>query len=291
MSDFNIKVGFDTKALDKAKKDFENIAVGGSGPNKASEGERATKAKGIIAAGTVKALKVTGIVGIIASLGFIADTIGVMTALLGVFIVSGVLEFFRDPTKALIKVALFVVNGVLAGLELLINTIRGVFGYEAIEIPRFQVALVEEAFDEYRNAIQRAKEDGKVTLEESFSASIDFLKNLKSSFITNSEFQNLVQESFEENKELAQTAFTKTSSFLDIIANGSEILADSARDVFRAAVSALENVRAEIRRAESFTGKTGASALYDYRTRQSTTLTEREASAGLIINRLFTENT
>ena len=291
MSDFNVHVGFDTKALEKAKKDFENIALGGAGPAKASEGERATKATNIVAAGTSKALKVTGIIGIIASLAFISDSLAVLLGLFGVFLVSGIIEFYRDPSKALTKVALFIVNGIITGLEILVNTIRGVFGLGAVELPRFQLPLVEGAFDEYRAAVDKAKEDGVVTIEESFAASMGFLKNMKASFITNSEFQELVQQASQENSALTKTAFEESATFIDVIADGSRALADSAKSAFAAAIRALEEVKAEITRAEGFTGKTGSRALYDYRTRQSTTFTEQQASAGLIINRLFQENT
>ena len=229
-ADFELNVGFNTQKLDQAKKEFQDMLSGefsgGGGRNDSTKQQKQTS---VVAAGFSKALKITGLIGVVTGLSFILDTLGALLGLLTFFVLSGIVEFYRDPVRSLLQLGVFIVNGILSGLEAFANFI---LPGQPVELPRFQTDLVLEAFDNYRDSLTEAAEDGKVSTGEAFSAYKEFSQNLQQSFITNSDYQELVNEAALQNKEVAELAFNSTDDLMTTIAEGATGLATSASNMF-----------------------------------------------------------
>lgn len=131
---------------------------------------------------------------------FLITVLKPITLLLGLFL-GLALKFFKDPVKSLIRLAVFIVNGILAGVEVLINTIRGVFGLGRIELPRFQELLVIEAFNRLEETTRKQLDEGTFTVKNSFEAQRKFLDDLGNSFVKNSTFAKIATEGVEGGLE------------------------------------------------------------------------------------------
>ena len=200
--------------------------IGGGAP--AGRGQQGEKA---ISSGFSTAIKGSGIIGILNSLTIVTDTISITLGLISTILVQMIgllglgvakliqfgVNFFDDPSKALIKFGLFLVNGIISGIEFIVNTIRGIFGAGNIELPRFQLGLVEQAFDNFKENSKKVAEDGEVTLAESFNISKQFFTDLKDSFLTESEFLVLAQEKRDEAKNLEIQSLEIQQSFADAV--------------------------------------------------------------------------
>ena len=237
--DYNVKIGFDTSSLDKAKKEFQNLPIsGGSGGG--SKAEKASEGINVVSGGVSKALKITGLIGIISSLAIITDTLGIIVGLFTVFILSGVLAFFKDPVRALIPLGVFIANSIIGGLESLANAI--VPGADPFEFGRFKTDLVLTAYDELQTDLEKAKEDGISTFTEVSNAYQEFGGKLLDSFLTDSEYQDLVIKAAEENRTVSSLAFEETGSMLDSIVAGSISVASAAGNAFDRATAAFDDL-------------------------------------------------
>jgi len=110
------------------------------------------------------------------------------------FALGFMIAYFKNPMKVLIKLGLFIVNGILTGIELLTNTIRGIFRLDPIEMPKFQFALVDKAFDDMSEAMERAGADGEVTFKEALEASKNLAIGIGNSFLKASTLTKLIEE-------------------------------------------------------------------------------------------------
>lgn len=238
--DFKIKIGLDGTNL-------------GSGVG--TSGQAGVQAQNNTAFGVSKGMKLAGIVGILSSMKVVTDTIaiaiqtvsvvlvgiiGILGNLLGQFLLY-ITPFFKDPVKYLLKFGVFIVNGIITGLEFVTNTLIGalnkvidglnnlnpfsdnaISNVGTVELPRLQEGLVMKAYDDYKTTIVNLSEDGKLTLSESFGAGLEFLEGLKNSFMTNTEFQKLIQEEKQKEKEEFNKALEDTKNFTDVIKLGSQ---------------------------------------------------------------------
>lgn len=215
MAELKLNIVFDN--LNKLKQKLENISIGGGGGTKSGGGANATAKNtgkmafllggifGFIAGIFTSLQSVTGIISIVGGLlnqlvtpfvPFLLTVLKPVTILLG-FLAGYMLAYYKDPFKVLLRLGLFIVNGILTGLEFLINTVRNVFGLPSIELGRFQENLVMQAYDNFKEDISKAAEDGKVTFKETFDAITRFGTGVKNSFLTNSEYIKLVDEGLE----------------------------------------------------------------------------------------------
>lgn len=122
---------------------------------------------------------------------FLLTLLKPVTVLLAI-VLGFMLKFFKDPVRSLLQLGIFIVNGVLTGLEVLINVIRRIFGLGAIELPRFQEQLVLQAYDTLQEDLTTAAEDGRVTFLEASDAFTKFGTGLINSFVKNSTFAKVV---------------------------------------------------------------------------------------------------
>lgn len=203
MADFLIDVGFDTaklkRELAEIKKSMAVTSSGGGGEGKANTLEVG------VSSGVVKALKSLGIIAILNSIQIISDLLafllglinGAIGALLGFFI-QYIIPFFKDPFRVLLQLGLFIVNGIIAGLEALINFIPGVSG---VTLPRFQEEFVLEAYDKMKEDIKQAGDDANKVKE----ARQMFVKRFGESLMKEEDFQKLKDYSISTNKNLLES--------------------------------------------------------------------------------------
>lgn len=236
MADFLIDVGFDTaklkRELAEIKKSMAVTSSGGGGEGKANTLEVG------VSSGVVKALKSLGIIAILNSIQIISDLLafllglinGAIGALLGFFI-QYIIPFFKDPFRVLLQLGLFIVNGIIAGLEALINFIPGVSG---VTLPRFQEEFVLEAYDKMKEDIKQAGDDANKVKE----ARQMFVKRFGESLMKEEDFQKLKDYSISTNKNLLE-------SYEEIKKNGETLsthFEDSKKVVETAADSAMKAV-------------------------------------------------
>lgn len=197
----NIKIG----NLNEIKKQLGGIPIGGGGGGSSSADK---PSKGDIFIGNFMAQMVSQLDvvkdlmkvlnGIVNSLvapfvPFLLAFLKPVTVLLGI-VLGYLLTFLKNPAKALINLGVFIINGIIGGLEYVVNGIRNIFGASDIELPRFQAVLVEEAFRQLGNDLEVAASDGTISVKESMMAYQDFTDGLANAFITNSTFTKIVDD-------------------------------------------------------------------------------------------------
>ena len=232
MADFEIEVGFNTKKLDKTLSDFQNL---GGGSTKGVKGGNEEKKKNIIAGGVGKVLKVTGIVAAIASIAFFTESIAFLVGSLVALTVIAVREFLGDPFRALLKLGVFIVNGFLSGIEFLIKGTTGV----DVDLPRFQLPKVLEAYDEFKESMIMAAEDGIVTNLEAGKAFVTFAQGMIKSFITNTEFQKELDEEMFLNQLAMKQGFDSVEDLAFVVDSGAAQTANQAILAFDSAEEAF----------------------------------------------------
>lgn len=231
-SDFNIDIGINTKQLERVKKDFQNMFSGEFGGGGNNQGKKEAQGINVVSKGFTKALKFTGIIGIISSLSLIADVITIVVGLIAALAISGIIAFFKDPVRALLGLGVFIANQIISGLEFLANAI--VPGADPFEFPRFQTSLVFQAYDDLQGELATAAEDGKTTFGEASAAYQTFGKKLIDSFVTNTRFTELAIEAQRTNQTIAEVAFRETDSLFDFIGTSATAAGDIASRAFGA---------------------------------------------------------
>lgn len=264
VDDFEIRVG------------IEPAGGGGTAGSKGSEG---------ISFGFMKGLKMAGVVGILSQLKIVTDTVGIVLQLIQVGIVAIVgflgglfglfltklVPFFDDPMTSLLRLGLFIVNGIITGLEFVINGILGIFGKDAIELPRF-------------------RED---VLIDSLSGPGSFLDKLSNSLMTNAEYMDYVNEQTKSNQEITEQALDSGKTFAEIIKVGFEQTGyafspafDAIGTVANTLISESNRVLSMLNSNKSFSQSAANLELGNIR-KQSTTFSQKEAKSGLyLLNKL-----
>lgn len=194
MGDFNIDVGFNTNELKAATAGASGSGGGAGGTGSSSGFAKAIKA----------GLMATGIIGILMNLKPILETIGFLVGVIGSFmgfliaqLIQFIIPFFKDPFRALMQLGIFIVNGIITGIEFLMNAILGVltfgkvggFGENKIELPRFQEEIILDAYDKVTE-VSDALAMGDATASDLRDAQADFRASFLNSFMTASEFQD-----------------------------------------------------------------------------------------------------
>lgn len=194
MVDYELKVGFDTSSLDRIKTEFQNLCSAGIGGSSSASSATNNISKGT-SSGFVSAVRGLGLVTLFSNLKTISETLFVLSAVANALLAMafiGVSNFFMDPFRALLQLGIFIVNGVLSGIEFLINfTARQTekrFGLNqgtlgTVELPRIQTDLALEAYDQFRTALREA--DGNAA--KSAQAGIQYIQGIANSFQKNSD--------------------------------------------------------------------------------------------------------
>jgi len=228
-----LKLNIIVENLDRLKKRLSNIPIGktasggtkgDTNSKKSGGGKLAFLAGGIfgLLAGVLTNIEtVSGLVSITAGLinqlvspfvPFLLTVLKPLTILLS-FLAGYMLAFFKDPVRALIKMSLFIVNGIIAAIEFGLNKVvqainlivRGINKLipgsrldiplmSGFELPRFQEALVIKAYDELQEDLTSAASDGSTTLQEGTKAFVKFAEGLGNSFIKNSELSKITTD-------------------------------------------------------------------------------------------------
>jgi len=140
-NDFNIDVGFNTKGFTDmfGKGGAGTVDSGvGAGPNGTS------KLSSGIGKGLFTALKATGIIALLMNLKVIVDLLSGILGMINLLVLvglKGMIDFFKDPVRGLVGLAVLITNGFLTGIEALINFLPGVSG---VEIGRFRTDIMDE---------------------------------------------------------------------------------------------------------------------------------------------------
>ena len=176
--------------------------------------------------------------------------------------INYIIDFFKDPVRALLSLGLYIINGILAGLEFmtnsLIGSINGVISainflipgerfdvdlIDTIEIGRFNIEKVLDAYDIMKEQI----EDGGPIME----ATIGFAKGFVSSFQTQSE---IIAESSEIMADNTEQAFDKVDIQTDRTASAITNSLIKLQESF--AAMGVKVSTTEIRRKQSLTPTT-----------------------------------
>jgi len=175
-SDWTIEVDMITKNLESA---FQGANVGGG--TSGSEG-----VENAMAGGVSKGMKMAGIVAILTQLKVVTDSIGFILAtvssLISFFVVSfiqNVMGFFQDPVRSLLELGVWMVNGIISGIEMLANAIvptalqpEGGFDFGEISTEEVIEAydLAKEASKEMADGLKITGEDTAVKIEDGASS-------------------------------------------------------------------------------------------------------------------------
>ena len=310
--DFKINIGFD-----------------------APQGTQGTKGtESAMGFGVAKGLKIAGVVGILSSMKIVTDIIGVAMQMLGVIAVkqlgffsalvgivtAKIMPFFEDPMRYLLQFGLFIVNGIIAGIEFGLNmvvrainlVIRGinrliprnnwkVSEMGRFELPRFQADLVLEAYDEYRDTMERLALEGKDKSSSATSALIQFLQGVGRSFMTNTRYQELLVDRMLEAQRAEDEALLTKNQTSELLKNSALTSSIYVDDSFGEFDNLLKNFEKKAREANrkmggSSSGFSSSSSTFvqsaenlqlGNQMKQSTTFTQKQAASGLyLLNKL-----
>ena len=131
--------------------------------------------------------------------------------------------------------------------------------------------------------------EGKSFSSDAVKATIGFMKGIGDSFMKNSEFQELMQERINESQIATGEAVDTTKVFADALYNGFNSAAQSFNPAFGAMGSLAQivieksnEIAAQFGRSTGFK-QSDANIAFGNATRQSTTLTEKQAKSGLYL--------
>ena len=157
MADWTIEVDMMTKQMQDA---FSRENVGGGTSNNTTQQENT------IAGGFSKGLKFAGVIGILSSIKVVVESIGFLlsglSALISYFVVSfiqNVVSFFQDPVRSLLELGIWIVNGFIKGLNLVISAINALIpgtGSDIGLLPEFDTQEVLRLYDEAKAALKEA---------------------------------------------------------------------------------------------------------------------------------------
>lgn len=126
MGDWEIEVDLMTKNIEDA---FNRQSLGGV-PSTGGAGADTEQTENTLAGGFSKGLKFAGVIGFLSQIKVVTDSIGFilggLSSLISFFIVSfiqNVVPFFQDPVRALLELGVWIVNGIISGIEFLANSI------------------------------------------------------------------------------------------------------------------------------------------------------------------------
>lgn len=235
MADFTFDVVFN---VDELNKNISGVSGGGSQAGTGGLGMLSNIAKGF-----KLALTATGIIGILTNLRVVLDTIGfvlgIISSLLG-FVVAQLIQFivpfFKDPTRALLSLVVYLINGIIGGIEFMLNALLGAltfgkvggFGENMIEIPRLQEEVVLSAYDELKRVLQ---DESNASADDITDATRNFTMSFINGFMTDEELQQWKidnQTKLDKTKTATDSAFDSLTSSLNYIENKFNSLQEAA---------------------------------------------------------------
>ena len=251
MADFNIDVGFQTKAFTDAFKGS------GSGVDSGTGGVNAGAGTSGIGKGFLTALKATGIIALLMNLKIIVDLLGGMLAILNLGVLlflKGMFEFFKDPARGLLQFGVFLINGFITAIESLANLL----------VPSDPVQ-----FDRLRGDV----------IQEQLDSGAGLLEALSKGFMSEEEYQtNRISKSLLQEKSLqdahlevlrAEDARKKLAQ-LDGL-NTTTVLAPALDDASSTMLTFLVNVKKVFDEANDLTKKSLSQSGIDFAQSRSTT--------------------
>lgn len=180
------------------------------------------------AAGGLKVVGVLALLGVVTQLKAVQETMSFLMTTLStglVFLISmfvqWIVPFFKDPVRFLLSLFVDQANMIITVLEFMTNAILGAltlgqvggFGDNQIEFPRFQKDIILSAYDNMTEVIN-SSEDG---IGEVAVSIMDFTNSFVDSFITNTEYAQLIEDSASTNFGKVVTSIDKTGGLADDI--------------------------------------------------------------------------
>ena len=151
MADFNIDVGFSTKALSSQFGKQTGSAGVGNGADSGTSQQESTKN------GFIGALKGAGVIALLMK---ITPLVEIMTGILAILKLGVILfmkkiyEFFQDPARGLLNFGIFIVNGFIGAIEKLANWLKP---GKDMDFGRFRSDVVGEELDAGASLLQALK--------------------------------------------------------------------------------------------------------------------------------------